>query len=86
VRLPDGTVVRLEAIRVAGRFLTSVEAVHRFIARQQADASPVVEAAAAEIPTTTSNSRTPAKRARDSENALRRLETSRLKSKGSAGS
>ena len=34
VRLPDGTVVRLEAARVCGRWLTSEPALQRFIAAQ----------------------------------------------------
>ena len=35
VRLASGTVVRLEAVKVSGRWLTSEEAVVRFIAAQQ---------------------------------------------------
>jgi hypothetical protein len=73
VRLQDGRVVRLEAVRVAGRFLTTIEAVHRFIAAQQPDDAPVAEVAAAEIPARAATPRTPARRARESENALRRL-------------
>jgi len=34
VRLPSGEAVRLEAIRMGGRWLTSVEALERFAARQ----------------------------------------------------
>lgn len=34
IRLPDGSILKLEALRVAGRWLTSTEAVTRFIERQ----------------------------------------------------
>jgi hypothetical protein len=34
VRLPDGRRVRLEAVRLGGRWLTSTQAIERFIARQ----------------------------------------------------
>jgi hypothetical protein len=34
VRLPNGSRVRLEAVRLGGRWLTSVPAIERFIARQ----------------------------------------------------
>jgi hypothetical protein len=34
VKLPDGTVVRLEGIRLGGRWLTSKEALQRFAERQ----------------------------------------------------
>src|SRR4051794_22312667 len=34
VRLPDGSRVRLEAVRVSGRWLTSVQALARFVNRQ----------------------------------------------------
>src|SRR5262245_23079114 len=34
VRLPDGATVRLEAVRLGGRWLTSVEALQRFADRQ----------------------------------------------------
>ena len=34
VRLPDGSRVRLEAVRLGGRWLTSGPAIERFIARQ----------------------------------------------------
>jgi hypothetical protein len=34
VRLPDGSRVRLEAVRLGGRWLTSAPAIERFIARQ----------------------------------------------------
>src|SRR5262245_56351012 len=44
VRLPDGSRVRLEAVRLGGRWLTSSPAIERFIARQtpnlNADPSP----------------------------------------------
>jgi hypothetical protein len=35
VRLPDGTVVKLEAIRIGGKLMTSKAAVLRFFAAQQ---------------------------------------------------
>lgn len=34
VRLPSGEIVRLEAIRLGGRWLTSIEALQRFAERQ----------------------------------------------------
>lgn len=34
VRLADGTRLRLEAVRLGGRWLTSTQAIERFIARQ----------------------------------------------------
>jgi hypothetical protein len=34
VKLPDGKIVRLEAIRLGGRWLTSVEALERFAVAQ----------------------------------------------------
>lgn len=34
VRLPDGSHVRLEAVRLGGRWLTSTQAIERFISRQ----------------------------------------------------
>lgn len=43
VRLPDGTHLRLEAVRLGGRWLTSGPAIERFISRQTpqfADADP----------------------------------------------
>lgn len=69
VRLANGEVVRLEAIKVAGRHLTSIEAVQRFIAAQQMNDSitsgqPSVSAA---------GMRTSSRRNRDSERALDRL-------------
>jgi hypothetical protein len=47
VRLSDGTVLKLEAVRVAGRWLTSHEAVTRFVERQNpslAQVQPEVKA------------------------------------------
>jgi hypothetical protein len=40
VRLPDGTVVRLEAIRIAGRLMTSRAAIARFFLAQQPSVPP----------------------------------------------
>lgn len=34
VKLPDRSVLRLEALRIGGRYVTSAEALDRFIARQ----------------------------------------------------
>lgn len=39
VKLPSGDVVRLEAVRLGGRWITSVEALERFAARQTPDMS-----------------------------------------------
>lgn len=39
VRLADGTVLRLEAFRLGGRLMTSKQAVYRFAARQQVEAT-----------------------------------------------
>jgi hypothetical protein len=60
VRTTDGRVVRLEAIRLASRWVTSTEAIARFVARLTA--APAVELA-----------RTPAARRRASDEAAREL-------------
>ncbi len=62
VRLGDGRIVRLEAARVAGRWLTSEAALQRFIAAQNPGAisAPTI--------------RTPTQRQRASERAARELE------------
>lgn len=64
VRLPDGQRVRLEAIRLGARWLTSIPALERFAARQTPDLD-------AERP---APSRTPTARTKASEQARRRLE------------
>lgn len=64
VRLPNGARIRLEAIRLGGRWITSVEAMERFAARQTPDLD-------AEPPKL---ARTPAARNRASEAARKRLE------------
>lgn len=64
VRVPDVGVVRLEGIRLAGRWLTSAEALSRFVAAQQ----PVD---AEETPTPT---RTDGQRRRASERAAKKLD------------
>jgi len=63
-RLPDGSVVRLEAAKVAGRWLTSEPALARFVARQ----TPATEGEPRETP------RTPAQRSRANERAAKQLE------------
>jgi hypothetical protein len=40
VKLPDGSALKLEAVRLGGRFLTSAEALQRFVDRQTAAFSP----------------------------------------------
>jgi Protein of unknown function (DUF1580) len=62
VKTPDGN-VRLEAIRMGGRWLTSVEALKRFAARQTPDMNQEPE-----FP------RSAAARRRESERAARRLD------------
>jgi hypothetical protein len=34
IKLPDGRVVKLETLKLAGRYMTSIEALERFIAAQ----------------------------------------------------
>jgi hypothetical protein len=64
VRLPSGEVVRLEALRIGGRWLTSQEAIQRFAERL----TPRLDGEPAPTP------RTPAARRRASERAARELE------------
>jgi hypothetical protein len=64
VRLPSGEVVRLEAARLSGRWLTSAPALERFLAAQ----TPQLDAPAAPAP------RSPAQRRRASERAAAELE------------
>ena len=69
VRLHNGQVVRLEAVKVAGRHLTTVEAVRRFIGAQQIDEpAPSIRVAQ---PVT--KERTTARRQQESERAFERL-------------
>jgi hypothetical protein len=66
VRVPGGGTVYLECVRLSGRWLTSVEAISRFVARQ----TPAMESNPAAAP------RTPDQRQRASQRAgakLRRL-------------
>lgn len=63
VKLPSGGVVRLEAIRVGGRWLTSVEALERFAVRQ----TPNLEA------TPVTSKRTSSLRRRETEKAEQEL-------------
>ena len=64
VRRPDGQVVKLEVVRVAGRFLSSWSAVERFISAQ--NQTP-------EVPTP-APTRSAGKRQRDAERAAAMLE------------
>jgi hypothetical protein len=59
VRLPDGTRLRLEAVRLGGRWLTSGPAIERFIARQ----TPNLDAKPAPQPRTPRQQRRAAERA-----------------------
>jgi hypothetical protein len=64
VKLPNGQTVRLEAVRMGGRWITSVEALERFAARQ----TPRLDSEPAPAP------RSPTKRQRASEQAAQELE------------
>jgi hypothetical protein len=64
VRLPGGRRVRLDAVRLSGRWLTSVEAIERFI---RAQTPRLGETAGTPAP------RTPGRRRRDSERAAAEL-------------
>ena len=66
MRTADGLVVKLEAVRVGGRWLTSRGAVSRFVATLTAAADPTSAA-------TTPTPRTPAARNRASEKAAESL-------------
>ncbi len=48
IRRPDGTVVRLEAVRLGRRWITSKQAVARFVAALSPSADPPAPAPAAE--------------------------------------
>jgi hypothetical protein len=61
---PDGSRLRLEAIKHGGRLLTSKQALKRFIAAQNEEAAPAVDA----------TPRSPAARSRASERAAKELE------------
>ena len=67
----DGRAVKLEAIWLVSRLVTSEEAVKRFIAEQQPQ--PTSHSATPEIVPTPA-SRSPAARQRDSEKAMRELQ------------
>jgi hypothetical protein len=60
IQMPDGQLVRLEVIRLAGRYLTSWAAFERFVAAQQTNGGGAV------MPAPT---RSPAKRERSSKKA-----------------
>jgi hypothetical protein len=69
LRLADGRVVKLEAVRLAGRWYSSHGALQRFITAQQDDAQP------AELP---APARSATKRQKASEKAAELLETAGL--------
>jgi Protein of unknown function (DUF1580) len=50
VQGPDGRIIRLEALRIGGRYYSSIPALHRFILAQQ-DAPPSEPPAPARTPT-----------------------------------
>jgi hypothetical protein len=58
-RLPDGAIVKLEAARLAGRWLTSTPAIERFLARQ----TPQGKAESMPAPRTPTQSRKASERA-----------------------
>jgi hypothetical protein len=64
VRLSDGTILRLEAAKLAGRWLTSAPAIERFLAAQ----TPAIDQQTPTAP------RTPGQRSKASEKAARELE------------
>lgn len=65
IRLADGRVVRLETVRVAGRYLSSRAAVERFVRAQSEPTDPTPLPAA---------SRSPARRQRASDRAAEQLD------------
>jgi hypothetical protein len=71
VKAPGASVVRLEAVRVSGRWLTSAEAISRFVARQ-------TPAGDNEVSAPTPPPRTPGQRRRGNERAARVLEKARI--------
>jgi hypothetical protein len=70
VRTPDGRRVKLEAVRLAGRWLTTAAALARFIAAQQAPADGQAQAPTPEP----HGPRTPTQRRRAAERAGEELE------------
>jgi hypothetical protein len=66
VKCPGGTLVRLEAARCAGRWLTTPQAICRFIAKQ----TPTIDGA----PTPLERGRTPGRRQQAANRAARKLE------------
>lgn len=65
VRLPDGQIVRLEAVRLGGRWITSDEALQRFVEAQTPDFA---------VEETPAPPRSPTARQRASSKAARRVE------------
>jgi hypothetical protein len=51
VKLPDGTTLKLEAVRIAGRLVTSKAALRRFIERQNQPQQPPVPIPEVRTPT-----------------------------------
>jgi hypothetical protein len=68
VKLPDGTILKLEGIRLAGRWVTSSEAVDRFLTAQNTVCNPNGDAP------TRPAVRTSCQRQRASERASRALD------------
>jgi len=76
VMTTDGRTVRLEAIWLVNRLVTTEEAVKRFIAAQQPQPEPATQADSPKI-VPAPESRSPARRQRESESALRELQKMR---------
>lgn len=69
VRLPNGELLRLEGMRLAGRWLTSEQALDRFLAAQDLECNPNLQL----IPA--APMRTATQRRRASERAAREIDT-----------
>jgi hypothetical protein len=68
IKLPDGRLLRMEALRLANRWITSVEAVDRFLIVQHESFAPRADLH------THAPARTPAQRQRAAQQAAARLE------------
>lgn len=73
VRIPGGR-LKLEAVRLAGRWLTSVEALNRFLATQDTVCRPEGQEPPDRPVASHLSPRTPEQRKRDSERASRELQ------------